>query len=522
MQFTQGLHRNAQQRPKQIATVCNGRTRTYAEHFDRVARLAAGLRGLGVHAGTRVAILAHNSDHYLEYYQAVPWAGGEVVPVNFRWSMEEIAYALNDSETVALFLDDNFVQHVETLLDTCTYIRMLIHCGDGALPDMTTSMEQLIADNEPMEDACLSESALGEQVLGVFYTGGTTGQAKGVLLSHRAVTTAALSLMSEGVLGGDSVGIHLAPMFHLADMMQTTALTLSGGTHVIESAFRPDTAAAAIAEHQVSDVLLVPAMLQALVDNPAATEHDLSCVQRILYGGSPASEALIQRAMKVLPSAQFYQDYGMTEIAAVGCVLPPEQHLEAARAKGRLRSAGRAARQVMIRIADENDREKPRGEIGEIIVRGPSLMDGYNNKPEATAAALKNGWMHTGDLGYMDEEGYVYIVDRSKDMIVSGGENVYCAEVENIVARHPAVAACAVIGVPSEQLGEAVHAVVVLKADATLTQEELYAHCKQHIAGYKCPRSMESIDALPISGAGKVLKTELRKPHWEGHERQIN
>ncbi|TAM12937.1 MAG: long-chain-fatty-acid--CoA ligase [Nevskiaceae bacterium] len=524
MQFTQGFHRAVQQRPQQTATLCNDRRRSYAELKDRVARLAAGLCQLGVRDTNRVAMLALNSDHYLEYYLAVPWAGAQLVPLNFRWSVEEIGYALNDCEAVALFVDDTFAPQADALLDACTYVRILIYCGDGKCPEGMVAMEDLIAQNEPMEDASLSNSPLGEEVLGVFYTGGTTGKSKGVLLSHRAVTNSALAFIAEGanVFSSNSVGLHIAPMFHLADAMQTTALILSGGTHVMLPVFRPDAVLDAIQRHHVTDTLLVPAMLQALVDCPALAAHDVSSVRNVLYGASPASESLLDRAMKALPNASFYQGYGMTEVAAVGCILPAHEHLAEGRAMGRLRSAGHAAQQVMVRIVDDQDHEKARGEIGEIVIRGPSLMDGYLNQPEATATALKNGWMHTGDLAYMDDEGFVYIVDRAKDMIVSGGENVYCAEVENAVASHPAVASCAVIGVPDEQLGERVHAVIVLKPGTTLDQAALNAHCRTHIAGYKCPRSLELCDALPMSGAGKVLKTELRKPYWSNLKRQVN
>ena len=522
MQFTQGLHRAAQQAPDRIATICDDRKRTFAELRDRVARLASGLRALGVREDNRVAMLGFNSDRYLEFYLAVPWAGAQVNPVNFRWNIEEVAYSLNDSESVAIFLDDHFVPHVEALLDACPLLRVLIYCGNGECPPMMQSMDTLIAENDPIEDCSLQDSVSGDQTLGVFYTGGTTGKPKGVMLSHRAVTNSAMAFMSEGLLGADSVGLHIAPMFHLADMMQTTALLLSGGTHVMVPAFRPDLVLQAIERYGVTDTLVVPAMLQALVDHPDVRTRDLSSVRNVMYGASPASEALLERAMKALPRASFYQGYGMTEIAAVGCVLPAEQHLPEARAKGRLRAAGRAARHVLVRVVDENDQQVPCGEIGEIAIRGPGLMQGYLNQPEATAAALKNGWMHTGDLGRMDEEGFVYIVDRSKDMIISGGENVYSAEVENAIASHAAVAACAVIGIPCEQLGERVHAVVVLKPGTALTQDELYAHCKSLIAGYKCPRSLELTGALPISGAGKVLKTELRKPHWDGRARGVN
>ena len=518
MQFTQGLHRAVQQRPDAIATICGERQTTFRSLQDRVARLAGALRKLGVREGDRVAMLGFNSDHYLAYYLAVPWAGAVVNPVNFRWSLEEIIYSLNDSESVAIFLDDSFARHTDALLDGCPFLRMVIFCGEGKCPDDLLDLETLIAGTEPIPDAGLGD----DETYGVFYTGGTTGAPKGVLLSHRNICSSALALMAEGPFPDGAIGLHAAPMFHLADMMMSACLLLRGGTHVMLPAFRPDTALEIISRHRVSELLLVPAMLQALVDHPAIAQHDLSPVRHLLYGASPASEALLDRAMQALPGAGFFQVYGMTELAATATTLPPAQHGAAGREAGRLRSAGRAFCHLQVRVVDTEDRELPRGQVGEVLVRGPNVMQGYLNKPEATEAALRGGWMHTGDMGYMDDEGYVFVVDRLKDMIISGGENVYCAEVENAVARHPAVASCAVIGIPSQEWGEAVHVAVVLRGSESLTQEALHLHCRQLIASYKCPRSLEIRDSLPISGAGKVLKTELRKPFWEGRERAVN
>ncbi|HSW12617.1 MAG TPA: long-chain fatty acid--CoA ligase [Solimonas sp.] len=518
MQFTQGLHRAVQQHPEAVATICNGRNTRFRQLQDRVARLAGALRKLGVRNGDHVAMLALNSDYYLHYYLAVPWAGAVVNPVNFRWSLEEIIYSLQDSQSVAIFLDDSHARHADALFEACPFLRFAVFCGEGACPDGLLDLESLVAGAEPIEDAGLGS----DETYGVFYTGGTTGKPKGVLLSHRALCSSALALMAEGPFPEGCIGLHVAPMFHLADMMMTTCLLLRGGTHVMLPAFRPDLVLQAVARHRISELLLVPAMLQALVDHPEIGQYDLSPVQHLLYGASPASEALLDRAMKALPDAAFRQVYGMTELAATATTLPPSQHRGEGRANGRLRSAGRGFCHLQVRVADEEGRECARGEVGEILVRGPNVMQGYLNQPEATAAALRDGWMHTGDMGYMDDGGYVFVVDRLKDMIISGGENVYSAEVENAIARHPSVACCAVIGIPSEEWGELVHAAVVLRPGATLSQEALYGHCKELIAGYKCPRSLELREALPLSGAGKVLKTELRQPYWEGRARAVN
>jgi len=518
MQFTQGLHRAVQQKPDAVATVCKDRIRTFRELHARVARLAGALRKLGLKRGDRICILSLNSDRYLESYLAIAWIGAVVNPANFRWSAPEIIYSLIDSDSAALIVDDAFVAQIPAIRSGAPSVRELIFSGDAALPTGTHSYEALIEAAEPVEDL----GAHGDALFGIFYTGGTTGAPKGVMLSHLNLGSSALALLAEGSFAAGAVGLHAAPMFHLAGMMMIFGLLLQGGEHVMLPMFKPEAVLDLIEARKITDLLLVPTMLQMLVDFPATAQRDTSTVQRVMYGASPAPEALLDRVMATLPTASLTQVYGMTEMSAVMTVLPPSAHRGTGSTRRRLRSGGRAAYHVQVRIVDDSDRERPRGEVGEIIAKGPNVMRGYLNKPDATSAALKNGWMHTGDMGIMDEDGYVYVVDRLKDMIISGGENIYSVEVENAIGKHPDVAACAVIGVPCTEMGEKVHAAVVLKPGTTLSQEALYAHCKTLIAGYKCPRSLELRDSLPVSGAGKVLKTELRKPFWAGRERVVN
>jgi acyl-CoA synthetase (AMP-forming)/AMP-acid ligase II len=292
----------------------------------------------------------------------------------------------------------------------------------------------------------------------------------------------------------------------------------AGGSHVIVPGFDPRAVLAAIGEYRVTDALLVPTMIQLLVDHPDVGQFDLSSLRSVLYGASPMTPAVLERAMKTLPGASFLQAYGMTELAPVATMLTQADHEQGYH----LSSAGRAAPHAEVRVVDPYDAPVPNGTVGEIVVRGGNVMLGYWNKPEETAAALRGGWMHTGDGGFLDDQGYLYVVDRIKDMIVTGGENVYSAEVENAIAAHPAVAGCAVIGVPDAEWGERVHAVVVVRPGATLTQEELRAHAKTLIAGYKAPRSLEIVERLPLSGTGKVLKRDLRQKYWAGQERQIH
>lgn len=519
MYYTQALHRAVQQTPDRIAVRFGERKRTFREFADRVARLAGGLQKLGMQMGERVAMLALNSDRYLEYQMAVPWGGGVLNPCNTRWALAEILYSLEDSRTTILLVDEAFRALGESLRVESSTLRQVIYCGDGEVPSGMHGFEALIASTAPIADVVRR----GDDLLGIFYTGGTTGFPKGVMLSHGNLCSAGLALHADGLTSAGGIYLHAAPMFHLADMGLAAAQWVAGNTHSVVPSFAPEQVLDTIEVHRVTHVMLVPTMIQMLVDSSAMqTPRDLSSLQTIMYGASPMSETLLDIAMQAFPNVGFLQAYGMTELAPLATILPALYHTAGGRKLKKLRSAGRPGLCVEVQIIDAQGREVPRGVVGEIAVRGPNVMLGYWDKYEATTQVLRNGWMHTGDGGYMDEDGFVFIVDRVKDMIISGGENVYSAEVENVVVQHPAVAACAVIGIPSDEWGETVHAVVVCRPESSVAPEEIIAHCKLKIAGYKCPRSVSFCKALPLSGVGKVLKTELRKPFWEGRNRQVS
>jgi acyl-CoA synthetase (AMP-forming)/AMP-acid ligase II len=514
MYLTQTLHRSVQQAPDRTLTICGERTRTAVESEQRIARLAAGLRSLGVADDDRVGMLSLNSDRYHEYLLAVPWANAALNPLNVRWSAAEVAYALDDSDTRILIVDDAFATTVPALQQMSTSLKTVVFAGDGPTPDGMIGYETLIAEHEPVADAHRGDDAL----LGVFYTGGTTGHPKGVMLSHRALLTASLGAMSTGsFVTPRGCVLHAAPMFHLADLAMWSAAMFAGSTHVIVPTFTAEGVRHALTAHRIDDVVLVPTMIQMLVDDPGTADSSLPDLRNLCYGASPISPALLGRAERVFPNAGFTQAYGMTELASIATLLSAADHKN----RNLHRSAGRGAPHVEIRVADENDNEVPRGTVGEIQVRGDNVMLGYWQRPTDTETALRGGWMHTGDGGYMDADGYIFNVDRIKDMIVSGGENIYSAEVENALSRHPAVAACAVIGVPDERFGERVHAVVVLHRGHVSTEEELRAFCRNDIAGYKLPRSIKFAAELPVSGTGKILKRELRKRYWAVRTRQV-
>jgi len=517
MNVTHGLRRALQINAAGLATVFKDRRRNWAEIGDRVARLASALRALGVNEGDRVAVLMLNSDRYLELYLATAWAGAVIVPLNIRWSPLENEDALLDCRANVLVVDTAFAATGATMAKALSDLT-LIFADDTDTPAGMENYEALIARSAPVPDVMRK----GEDLAGIFYTGGTTGRSKGVMLSHRNLMANALNALGEGMFQASAVYLHAAPMFHLANGAAMYSLLLSGGSNVIVQSFTPEGVMSVIQSERVTDVLLVPTMIQMLVDHPALGSYDLSSLKEITYGASPISEAVLDRTTAALPKIRLTQAYGMTELSPIATILHWNEHIDDGRAKGRHRGAGRATLGCEVRIVDADDKPVATGVVGEIAVRGDVVMMGYWERPEETAKAVIDGWMHTGDGGYMDKDGFIYVVDRVKDMIISGGENVYSVEVENAIAKHPAVAQCAVIGIPSAQWGEQVHAVVVTKSGAALTEDELIAFCKTLIAGYKCPRSADiSETPLPLSGAGKILKRELRRPFWEEQTRQV-
>ncbi len=514
--LTQAVHRNAQIFPNQTATICGSRKSTWKEFKNRVARLAAGLKGLGVQDNDRLAILALNSDRYLEYYFAVPWSGACVVPLNIRWSAKENSYSINDAGAKVLFVDDAFLPIVAALETDLSHI---IYIGDSDCPEGMVSYEKLIADNEPMEDTYRHDQDLA----GIFYTGGTTGFPKGVMLTHISIWTSSISLVPLMEMKPDSSYLHAAPMFHLADEAVMQAGMLVGATNYFIPSFTPQGVVDITKQYDITHLLLVPVMIQMTVAHLKQNPTDLDSVEFILYGASPISESALVDAMGTFKGVRFAQGYGQTELSPLATMLGPEYHTLTGPKAGKLKSAGRAISCVEVRIVDEKSNTVEEGAVGEIAVRGPNAMVGYWNKPEETAVSMRNGWIHTGDAGYMDDEGFVFLVDRVKDMIVSGGENVYSAETENAVMNHPAVAQAVVIGIPHEKWGELVHAEIILHPGQTATEEEIIAESAKHIANYKCPKSVSfRTEPFPLSGAGKILKRDIRAPYWEGQDRNIS
>jgi acyl-CoA synthetase (AMP-forming)/AMP-acid ligase II len=482
------------------AAIIDRKSYSWREFADRIARFAALLTSRGVQAGDRVAILARNSSDFMEAQFAIWWAGAVAVPLNTRWSLDENAYALDDCGVSLLIADDAHIALAEQLQRRSDNL-LLLHVDHAA--DTASGHEAELQKTDAIAACDLADDALAA----IYYTGGTTGAPKGVMLSPRALWASALAMALDLGFSREVRYLHAAPMFHLANGSLSLATTLVGGTHIFVPGFAPAPVIDAIEDRRATHMLLVPTMIRMLIDDPAFAERDLSSLSLLVYGAAPMPEALLAEATARLPGCRFAQAYGQTELGPLATICGPEHQVPGS---AKSRSVGRAGYCVELRVCDEEGRERPRGAAGEIWVRGPNVMLGYWNKPEATAAALRDSWVRTGDVGILDDEGFVTLCDRVKDMIISGGENIFSVEVENAVCSHPAVAAAAVVGLPDPLYGERVHAVIVPRPGQAPTLDEIAGHCRQSIAGYKCPRSIELREALPLSGAGKVLKRALR------------
>ena len=479
MQLTQPLHQARLEQPDATALVCGQRRSSFAALADRVARLA---------------MLGHNSDHCGVIFYAV-WCAGEVInPVNMRWSARAIAYSLDDCATRILLVDDNFHSTVAGLRSLSHGLRNLMHWGNGAAPEGVNRLDGplLAAQTQPIADA----DPGSQDLAAVMYTGGTTGRPKGVMLTHANLVLNLLAANQAATRPLDVAGITIAPIFHVGGMGLVLQRMQRLCRQDILPGFDELALLQAIADEWGNEPFLVPTMLRRLVEHPRFAEFDTSALPLVLYGAAPIDGSLPAQAQRALPAAGFCQLCGMTELSPVVTALPAWCH---------------APGQPVVS-----------GVVGEIASRGPCVMAGDWNQPEQIAAAVQDGWMHTGDSGWMDVDGFVYAVDRRKDMSVTGGENLHSAEVENAFALLPAVSLVAVIGVPDDRWGERVHAVVVPRAGLALDADALIADCREQIAGYKCPRSVKFRSALPLSAAGKALKHGLRAPFWAGRSRAVH
>jgi long-chain acyl-CoA synthetase len=493
------LSRAMQVAAERPAVTCGELRLTYAETWDRCRRLAGALRGLRLDRGDRVAVVGPNCHRYLELYQTIPGAGLAIVPLNQRHTDAELHYALQDAGARVLFAGRE--------------VGDLPECVEHVI-DLGLGYERLIANAAPID---FPPDVTEDDVAGLFYTGGTTGAAKGVMLTHRNLVANALHYQAAWSFDPDTCWLIVAPLFHAAGSIAVLATVWHGGRQVVLSAFDAAAALDLIEAEGVTATLLVPTMLAALSEEQLARPRDVGSLRMISHGGAPSATDTLRRAHAAFPDAELLHIYGATETSPIATTFHHEERfLDAPQA----RSCGQPAVGVEVAVVSHDGSPLPTGEVGEVVVRGDNVMAGYWNKPRQTADALFDGWYRTGDLGYMDDHAFLYLVDRAKDMIVTGGENVYCTEVEDVLYRHPAVLEAAVFGIPDATWGELVHAVVVPRG--MVTEDELIAHCREAIAGYKVPKRLElRTEPLPKSGAGKILKRELRAPYWAGHDSMV-
>ncbi len=499
-----------------IATIFEGRKQTWRDFQDRITRLAGGLVTCGVGRRDFVAVLAENSDRFFELYFTPAWIGAVLTPLNTRWSYGENLYALQDSGAKVLFFDDSFITIAGQLWDNSDHaIETFIYMGEKDCPAWAQDYEQLIQNHPPAGQV----KTRGDEMAALMYTGGTTGTPKGVMLSHMGIWSSIMSASHDMGIRKDDIYLHAAPMFHAGDFGVSMATVVGGATQVMIRRFSVDGVLDAISSHHVTTCLLVPTMVKMLLADEKTASADMSSLRQLVYGASPMPEGLLVDCMERMVGVDLIQVYGQTELSPLATVLLPSDHRPGSK---HLRSAGRSGLCVSLRIEDAAGNILPTGEVGQVVVHGPNVMLGYWNKPEVTAETLKDGWVHTGDAGYLDRDGYLYLVDRLKDMIITGAENVYSAEVESVISLIPDVLDVAVIGIPDAEWGEAVHALVILKAGASVTEQDIIRHCKDRIADYKCPRRVEFRTEFPLSAAGKTLKMDLRQPFWPEGARLVN
>lgn len=492
---------------------------TYGDARTEINRLANALVQSGLRTGDRIILLSKNSIEYALLYYACSKAGVVPVPLNYRLAPAEWAYIIDDAGASIVVAAEEYVGAIDGIRGELRNVQRYIAINAGSPEGWTDYLDWI--DGQPATaPGRARESTDGDDVYQM-YTSGTTGHPKGAVITHGAVTAQLQQVTMLLRMDPGERGLIVVPMYHAAGAVSTFVTNYWGGTLYIQADFNPAEVVRALDEERVATSTLVPAMIQALlVYVPDVAKREYRKLRQITYGASPIAEETLRRAMDVF-KCDFAQAYGMTETTAVLTYLFPDDHRRAVHEPGLLLSAGRPVVGTEVRVVDEDDTPLPNGTVGEIIARGPQLMRCYWNLADESTHALRGGWMHTGDAGTMDDEGYIYIQDRVKDMIVSGGENVYPRVVEDALFQHPAVADVAVIGVPHEQWGETVKAIVVLKEGTTATEEELIEFCRGRLGGFERPRSVDFVPVLPRNPSGKVLKRELREPFWTGHKRRV-
>jgi long-chain acyl-CoA synthetase len=513
------LAKAARQWGDNVASIHEGETRTYRQFYERALQVGSGLLGLGLERGDRVAFAFGNGPHVLETIYGCFAAGLVVVPINPRLHAREMAYIATNSRARVLVhgpeYQDGLVQHWDGFGTIEHRFCLEPVEGAGTYADLISGEQTL---QEPVE-------ADPEDLCWLFYTSGTTGKPKGAMWSHRGASTVVMNYLADvhNIQPGEVV-LHAAPMSHGSGIVALPAVARGAANVALEStSFSPDALFAQIERQKVTHIaFLAPTQIIAMLDDFEPGKYDLSSLQAVCYGGAPIYVEHLKRAVEAFGPV-FAQIYGQGEAPITITGLPRQAHAELlAAGDDRIGSVGQTRTDVEARVVDADDNELPPGEIGEVVARGDVVMRGYWDNPEATEETLRGGWLHTGDVGTFDEDGYLFLLDRAKDVIISGGNNVYPREVEEVLVQVPGVANVVVLGVPHEYWGEAVHAVVQLDPGASVTEEQLVAHCADNLAGYKKPKGVDFVEQLPVSGYGKVLRREVREQYWQGHDRRVS
>jgi len=487
-----------------VASVCGQERIRYGQFMDRVNLLADGLLRRGVRRGERIAALLPNCHRFGELYLATAKLGAVLVPLNMRLSSQDLIRLIRNSEAVGLVAASQFQETLRAMAGALSELRFRI--GWGLQEEGFEEYEKMMAANSPRWiDSDFDDGEVAIQM----YTSGTTGAPKGVLLTHRNLLANTLTGIFERRFSCQDVFLNAAPMYHIADLEYFLQILSVGGINVFIDRFEPLRFLEAVQSQKVTCTWIVPTMIHDLLACPDLGRYNTRSLRVIYYGGANLSPELFGKARKAF-SCQFSLGFGLTEASPIISMLRPEDH-ESEEVERLLRSCGRPAFNVEIRIVDEQGRELPRGQVGEIAVRGPNVMRGYWRMDEETQKTLRGGWLHTGDLARMDEEDFIFLLDRKKDMIKSGGENILPREVEEAIRSHPAVKEVAVIGVPDERWGEAVKAIILLKEGIPCSEKDILEYCQRNLAGFKQPKSVTFVSSLPRNITGKVLKTELRK-----------
>jgi long-chain acyl-CoA synthetase len=511
------------ERAEQAALVLGDRTQTWNELYQRSCQVAQALRAAGVKEGDRVSFLDKNSIEHFEVFYGCALLNAVCVDVNWRLAAPEVEYIVNDAGSTVFVVSEDFRSIAEAIADQLNPASLVVAIGGSGAPVgklRTISYEAFVSSGSNVDPHVVAKA---DDVAFQLYSSGTTGRPKGVMLTNNNFFALVPTAKAMWELDEHSVNLVCMPLFHIGGGGWAVAGQYSGCTSIIVRDLEPVSLVKTIVEKKVTHGFLVPAVLQIMLMVPGVDTADFSNLRVFVYGASPISEEILSRSVRTF-KCKFWQAYGLTETTGAIINLPPEDHDPDGPNKHRLRSCGVPGPETQVRIVDaESKKDMPVGEVGEIWMKSPLVMKGYWNMPEATAEAIVDGgWFRSGDAGYLDADGYLYIHDRVKDMIVSGGENVYPAEVENVLMAHPAIADVAVIGVPDEKWGETPKAIVVRKAGVEVTEQDIISFCKERMAKFKCPTSVDWIDVLPRNPSGKILKKDLRAPYWVGRTRHVN